>query len=128
MKKEVVALVVGDSRNKTNKSSTKKKEKFYRSRTEIIADLLTAVADNEPRGVGKTRIMFLSQLSFDPLTDYLEDLLTNGLLIYKDGKELDNTNRSVKGTYHITAKGSEYFALYNLMNTEDISGLRPKEK
>ncbi|MPZ08270.1 MAG: hypothetical protein GEU26_17955 [Nitrososphaeraceae archaeon] len=109
-----------------NNSSTKKK--FYRSRTEIIADILTAVADNEPRGVGKTRIMFLSQLSFDPLTDYLEDLLTNGLLIYKDRKELDNTNRSVKGTYHITAKGSEYFALYNLMNTEDISGLRPKEK
>jgi predicted transcriptional regulator len=129
MKNEVVTLVVMDSRN-TDKNSTNKEEKrFYRSRTEIIADILNAVTDNEPRGLGKTKIMFITQLSFEQLTDYLQDLtVVNELLILKEPKKVDSSNRSFKGTYHITEKGSEYLALYNLMNAEAVGGLRRKKK
>ncbi len=49
----------------------------YRSRLQIIADILSVVRDNDAR---KTRIMYLANLSWDLLTRYLNDLIEAGLM------------------------------------------------
>ncbi|NIO36932.1 hypothetical protein GTO27_04425, partial [Candidatus Bathyarchaeota archaeon] len=49
----------------------------YRSRLQIIADILSVVRDNDAR---KTRIMYLANLSWDLLTRYLNELIEAGLM------------------------------------------------
>jgi len=64
----------------------------YRSRLEIIADVLGVVRD----GARKTRIMYQANLSYQLLTRYLKDMLELGLVRIED-----------EATYELTLKGHE---------------------
>jgi predicted transcriptional regulator len=55
--------------------------KKYRSRTEIIHDILQT-ASSDGNGMGKTRIMYNAFLSYHQVRDYLTILVDNGLLQY----------------------------------------------
>ena len=67
-----------------------------RRRVDIIADILS-VAD---KGVRKTRIMRMANLSYRLLEKYLEDTVGLGLL------------RADDGSYETTEKGREFLKLY----------------
>ena len=54
----------------------------YRSRLDIIADILGVVSD----GARKTQIMYEAYLSYRLLTRYLNDVLNAGLVVCVDGK------------------------------------------
>jgi predicted transcriptional regulator len=84
------------SRFEDNKSILKAKHK---DRTEIIASVLVAVKGDR---VSKTRIMFITYLSYEQLNEYLNELL---------GKELLANDLDTR-TYNITPKGSKYLELY----------------
>jgi predicted transcriptional regulator len=78
----------------------------YRSRTDIVAQILQAVVDNDVnahRGTTKTRIMFKAFLSYGQLKEYLAMLLENGLLDY------DSRTK----TYKITGRGKRFLIMYN---------------
>ena len=62
----------------------------YRSRLEIIADVLDVVRG----GAKKTRIMYKANLSYQLLTRYLEDVMNMGLVRTED-----------EGLYELTEKG-----------------------
>ncbi len=64
----------------------------YRSRLRIVADMLSVVSNNDD--AGKTRIMYLANLSWDLLNRYLDDLLEAGLL-----------SCGSSGCYVLTSKG-----------------------
>ena len=66
----------------------------YRSRTEIVSEILTLASSGE--GISKTRIMYGAYLSYDQLKEYLSLLLVNRLL-EKKGVQ-----------YKTTSKGLEY--------------------
>jgi predicted transcriptional regulator len=53
--------------------------KKYRSRTEIIRDILQA-AKNHGNGLGKTQIMYNTFLSYNQIKEYIPVLIDNGLL------------------------------------------------
>ena len=74
--------------------------KKYRSRTEIIHDILQT-ASSDGNGVGKTRIMYNAFLSYHQVRDYLTILVDNGLLRY------DLTNQK----FRITEKGHRFLQL-----------------
>ena len=65
----------------------------YRSRLQIIADVLSVVKD----GAKKTRIMYQANLSYKLLTRYLEDVLDAGLV--RGGND---------DCYELTQKGREF--------------------
>jgi predicted transcriptional regulator len=67
----------------------------YRSRLQIVADMLSVVSSNDD--AGKTRIMYLANLSWDLLNRYLGDLLEAGLLSF-----------SGSGCYVLTARGKQF--------------------
>ncbi len=73
----------------------------YRSRTEIVAQILQAVLDDdgaiEHRGATKTKIMFKTSLSYGQLKEYLTLLLGNGLLDYDAGTKIYKIPRKGKG-------------------------------
>lgn len=73
----------------------------YRSRTEIVSQILEAAAN----GTSKTKIMYKAFLSYAQLKEYLEVLTANGLLEYQQGDEL----------YKTTAKGKKFLTLYSSM-------------
>ena len=54
----------------------------YRSRTDIVSQILEAANG----GATKTKIMYKAFLSYAQLKEYLELMLTNGLLDYKEGE------------------------------------------
>lgn len=66
----------------------------YRSRTDIISDILESARD----GAIQTRIMYSSYLSFAQIKEYLIVLLHNGLLEF---------NKELK-VYKTTSKGLAY--------------------
>jgi predicted transcriptional regulator len=72
--------------------------KEYRGKIRIIGDILHAV-NGEP-GIGVTRLLFLSNLSHERLTDYLGDLKTRALLEERDVQG--------KKAYHITERGHKF--------------------
>jgi predicted transcriptional regulator len=74
--------------------------KEYRGRIRILGDILHA-ANSEP-GVGTTRLLFLSNLSHDRLTDYLSELKSKGLV-----EERENEGRR---NYYLTDKGHRFLA------------------
>ena len=70
----------------------------YRSRLQIIADVLSVVRE----GAKKTRIMYQANLSYKLLTRYLEDVLDAGLV--RGGND---------DCYELTPKGREFLARFD---------------
>lgn len=81
----------------------------YRTRNEIVVDILSSAKDVE--GVTKTRIMYHAFLSFAQLKDYMAILLENGML------EHIETNK-----YRTTAKGVKMLETCQKIN--DLVGLK----
>ena len=65
----------------------------YRSRLEIVADVLAVVRD----GAKKTRIMYQANLSYRLLTRYLKEVVNLGLVRVEE-----------EGLYELTEKGYDY--------------------
>ena len=72
----------------------------YRSRTEIVANILDATIGG---GATKTKIMYTAFLSYAQLNEYLSILIENNLIEYLDGTQ----------TFKITEKGLNYLKTYN---------------
>lgn len=66
----------------------------YRSRLEIIVDVLSALRDGATK---KTRIMHMANLSYELLVRYLKDVMDLGLVGMEGGS-----------TYELTEKGSDF--------------------
>jgi predicted transcriptional regulator len=75
----------------------------YRSRTEIVAEILKSASGD---GSGKTKIMYKAYLSYAQLKEYLAILVANGLL-----EELDAENM-----YRTTEKGNKFMRFYQHMD------------
>lgn len=71
----------------------------YRSRTDIVADILHITQD----GAIKTRIMYRAFLSFPQLKEYLELLTDSGLLEYSEEDR----------QYRTTEKGRHFLKMYD---------------
>ena len=74
--------------------------KEYRGKIRIIGDILHAV--NVEPGIGITRLLFLSNLSHDRLTDYLAEL--------KGKQLLDERDKDGKKAFHLTDRGHKFLA------------------
>ena len=72
----------------------------HRSRTDILAQILEAVADG---GAAKTKIMYKAFMSYAQLKEYLIVMLSNDLLNYVEGEKL----------FRITEKGKRFLDIYN---------------
>ena len=70
----------------------------YRSRLQIIADVLSVVND----GARKTQIMYKANLSYQLLNRYLDETLKLGLI-----------NQNSSGVYEVTERGCVFLRLYN---------------
>jgi predicted transcriptional regulator len=79
------------------------KYSYYRSRTEIAAQILQAANDHNE--ITKTKIIYVAFLSYKQLQEYLPPLIQNGLLEYLEG-----TKR-----YKITEKGLKFLKKYEKM-------------
>jgi predicted transcriptional regulator len=79
------------------------KYSYYRSRTEIAAQILQAANDHNE--ITKTKIIYVAFLSYKQLQEYLPPLIQNGLLEY-----LERTKR-----YKITEKGLKFLKMYEKM-------------
>jgi predicted transcriptional regulator len=79
------------------------KYSYYRSRTEIAAQILQAANDHNE--ITKTKIIYVAFLSYKQLQEYLPPLIQNGLLEYLEG-----TKR-----YKITEKGLKFLKMYEKM-------------
>ena len=77
----------------------------YRSRTDIVASILQSAA-REGGGIGVTRLMYNSFLSYNQVSQYVKIIKENGLLNYD----------SSTGKYTISAKGSKYLELHSKMD------------
>lgn len=77
----------------------------YRSRTDILASILHT-AEREDSGVGITRLMYNSFLSYKQINQYLKMLKESALLNY------DTHNRK----YAIIANGLKFLDLYGKMD------------
>src|SRR5215203_4501183 len=71
----------------------------YRGRTEIVATILEAANGRAT----KTKIMYVSFLSYNQLREYLSVLMENNLIEYNE----------VTQTYKTTAKGLNYLKMNN---------------
>jgi predicted transcriptional regulator len=77
----------------------------YRSRTDIVASILQSAA-REGGGIGVTRLMYTSFLSYNQVSQYVKIIKENGLLNYD----------ASTGKYTISAKGSKYLELHSKMD------------
>ena len=74
----------------------------YRSRTDIVAQILQAANDHSD-GASKARIMYYGVfLSYTQLKEYLAILIQNGLLEYRDRTQ----------TYKTPEKGLKFLNIY----------------
>jgi predicted transcriptional regulator len=76
---------------------------IYRSRMEIIAEILQAVSGDDGKGTGKTTLMYKAFLSYAQLKEYLSLLTERDLLQYD----------KVSQTFMITEKGRRFLKIYN---------------
>ena len=76
------------------------KYSYYRSRTEIAAQILQAANDHNK--ITKTKIIYSAFLSYKQLQEYLPPLIQNGLLEYLEGTK----------SYKITEKGLKFLKIY----------------
>ena len=74
----------------------------YRGRTEIVSNILDAANGG---GTTKTKIMYISFLSYSQLKDYLSILMENNLLEYIEGTR----------TFRTTEKGLNLLKMHNEM-------------
>jgi predicted transcriptional regulator len=79
-------------------------QKNYRSRTDIIVQILHATN----RGMPKTKIMYKVFLSYEQMQEYLDILIQSGLLEYLQ----------VTQTYKTTEKGLKFLRVYEQMQAE----------
>jgi predicted transcriptional regulator len=79
--------------------------KRYRDTTEIYASLLENAARENAKGIGITKLMYTSFLSYGPTFLHLEMLRGQRLLDYDDSVKL----------YKITPKGRQFLELYTKM-------------
>jgi predicted transcriptional regulator len=79
--------------------------KRSRDTIEIYASLLENAARENAKGIGITKLMYTSSLSYGPTTLYLGVLRRQRLLDYDDSVKL----------YKITPKGRQFLELYNKM-------------
>ena len=79
--------------------------KIYRMQTEIIAQILHLVNDQNRTTETQTQIMYKSFLSYAQLKEYLVLLMQNGLLEYLDGIK----------SYKTTEKGLKFLNMYEQM-------------
>ena len=87
--------------------------KRYRSRAEIVAQILGAIANDERacisnKGISKTRIMFKAFLSYSQLNEYLS------LLTQKEMIEFDQTTQ----TFKLTKKGHRFLMAYEELSRD----------
>jgi predicted transcriptional regulator len=78
--------------------------KRQRSRNDIVAAILRLVT--EKGGLGITKIMYGSYLSYRQVTQFLELIMESGLLDY----DIKN------GLYRINERGLQYLELYDKMD------------
>ena len=71
-----------------------------RSRTEIVSNILDAANEG---GETKTKIMYITFLSYNQVKEYLSILIENNLIEYLDG-----TNK-----FKTTEKGLNYLKMHN---------------
>jgi predicted transcriptional regulator len=88
------------------------REMRHRDKSEIIASILSLLKDKE--GMGFTRIMFSSYLSYRQVSRFLGLAISNELLFYDTQTKL----------YKVTQKGADFLELYTKM--ENL--LRPEQK
>jgi predicted transcriptional regulator len=82
------------------------KYSYYRTRTEIAAQILQAANDHNE--ITKTKIIYSAFLSYKQLQRYLPPLIQNGLLEY-----LEATH-----TYRTTEKGLKFLKIYEMKKME----------
>ncbi|HEV8405122.1 MAG TPA: winged helix-turn-helix domain-containing protein [Nitrososphaera sp.] len=75
----------------------------YRSRTDIVADILDAASGY---GANKTKIMYRAYLSFGQVKEYLSVLIASGLL-----ERIEAVN-----VYRTTEKGKKFMRGYSHMD------------
>jgi len=83
--------------------------KGYRSRLEIVRDILLVADDAGDSGSKKTHIMYGANLSYKLLTRYLDDVLDAGLVCEKGS------------CYLITGKGKEFLKVYEDYEKENVA-------
>ena len=86
----------------------------YRSRTEITAQILGAALS----GVTKTKIMYKAFLSYAQLKEYLEVLISNGLLSYEKNTQVLRT----------TEKGRRFLHIYQELDEMQVGGAKESRK
>ena len=75
----------------------------YRSRTDIVAQILEAANDGSGDGVTQTKIMYKAFLRHAQLKEYLTIMVENGLLKYDQREQI----------YKTTEKSNMFLRLYN---------------
>ncbi len=90
-----------------------------RNKLEVIRDILLVIQERNGRAK-PTRILYKSNLSHIMMKEYIQDLISRGLI-----KE----NRAKEGrTYAITEKGSKYLSEYStIVNFMESFGLNEEE-
>jgi predicted transcriptional regulator len=86
-----------------NFASIPSKYSYYRTRTEIAAQILQAANGHDE--ITKTKIMYKAFLTYAQLQEYLAILIQNGLLEY-----LDETK-----SYKTTERGLKFLKIYEKM-------------
>ena len=110
---------------KINNRLVVKQHGSYRSKDEIIYEILTAAKEYESKGgIYKKKLLYMSRLNSWQFGRYLRELLDNGLLTCSlTGREVaaSTTNyRKKKGgrrsdTFHVTQKGLQYLLMVDEM-------------
>ena len=73
--------------------------KKYRSRTEIIYDILQT-ASSDGNGVVQTKIMYSAFLSYHQVKEYLTILIDNGLLQHDLGNQNSELQKKVLDSFN----------------------------
>ena len=94
----------------------------YRSRTDIVAQILEAA--NESDGATKTKIMYKAYLSYAQLKEYLAVLVESGLLQVVENGSTTNNNNNNQTYYRTAEKGWQFLKLYNSIGELANSGSR----
>jgi predicted transcriptional regulator len=90
-----------------NFASIPSKYSYYRTRTEIAAQILQAANGHDE--ITKTKIMYVAYLSYKQLQRYLPLLIQDELLEY-----LEATH-----TYRTTEKGLKFLKIYEMKKMEE---------
>ena len=105
--------------------SNNKIHELYRTKEQIISDILNSLQKHEPNGLQKIHLIYYARLSSGQLKQYLPYLLDNNMIIV----DWSNSTRvapsktdprkkkaTVRGNlYHISNKGLEYLNRYQDM-------------